>query len=483
MARTTVRGEQIADGTVSLTADVKDVLPIANGGTNGSTASAARTALGLAIGTDVQAYDADLAAVAGLSPANDDIVQRKAGAWTNRTMDQLKADLGLAVPTFRTLRWSNGGQGNIGSLAAVTAMSFRLAMVLPVVTTRWRLLLSNYDTFAATSKTAMTLKALIYGDHSRSLTSPGAETGDFVGSAATTLVSTDQTIPGDGTQYATPWVSTAGADQFSPYVEKLIGIGITCSSQTVQYSAGRCWRWTNSTSATTAATAASGATSTASYVPLDVILEYECTSAMPAWLVIGDSIFEGVAAARAAALSPTSIIRSPVNQWARNNGILVQNQALYALQAVTLENAARREWTRQPQTGGAFDGAIIELGTNDVANSRTLAQIQTSIMSIVDTVRDTIGTDKPIHLCTVPAHGQSGGIETVRLNVNDWYSQLPYGVRGTCDIDTTLRKTAASNISDGTLMSSDGVHPSYQGQAALAAMLRASVRERPSVLV
>jgi hypothetical protein len=40
-----------------------------------------------------QADDTDLAAIAALVAANDDVIQRKAGAWTNRTIAQLAADL------------------------------------------------------------------------------------------------------------------------------------------------------------------------------------------------------------------------------------------------------------------------------------------------------------------------------------------------------------------------------------------------------
>lgn len=51
--------------------------------------------LTLAIGE----LDADLTAIAALSPSNDDVIQRKTGAWTNRTMTQVATDL-LATGGF-----------------------------------------------------------------------------------------------------------------------------------------------------------------------------------------------------------------------------------------------------------------------------------------------------------------------------------------------------------------------------------------------
>ena len=44
-----------------------------------------------------QPLDSDLTDIAALAPANDDIIQRKAGAWTNRTIAQYYADLQSSV--------------------------------------------------------------------------------------------------------------------------------------------------------------------------------------------------------------------------------------------------------------------------------------------------------------------------------------------------------------------------------------------------
>lgn len=81
----TIAGAGAPDATTSS----KGIVQLA--GDLGGTASSP-TVPGLA---SKQPLDSDLTAIAGLTPSDNDILQRKAGAWVNRTPTQLKSDLAL----------------------------------------------------------------------------------------------------------------------------------------------------------------------------------------------------------------------------------------------------------------------------------------------------------------------------------------------------------------------------------------------------
>lgn len=99
--------------------------PVAYGGTGATSASAARTALGLAIGSDVQAYHAALASLAGLAFVSGDIVYATAAntlARLAKGTDGQFLSLASGVPAWATINqsWTQIGSTVTPSGASVT---------------------------------------------------------------------------------------------------------------------------------------------------------------------------------------------------------------------------------------------------------------------------------------------------------------------------------------------------------------------------
>jgi len=106
----------ITGGTITGITDIA----IADGGTGASTAAAARTNLGLEIGVDVQAYDAELQALSGLTPTDSNIIVGNGSTFVTESGATARTSLGLgSIATQSASAVSITG----GSLTGMTSYS------------------------------------------------------------------------------------------------------------------------------------------------------------------------------------------------------------------------------------------------------------------------------------------------------------------------------------------------------------------------
>jgi len=189
-------------------------LAVANGGTGSSTAADARTALGLAIGSDVQAYDADLAAIAALANTDSNFIVGNGSAWVAETGATVRTSLGLgSLATASTINdgnWSgtdlaigNGGTGSSSAANARTALGLAISSDVQAYNTELQ----------AIASLAVTDGNFIVGNGSTFVAESGATALASMGAAADASVvhlAGSETVTGTKSFTARPITTSAG---------------------------------------------------------------------------------------------------------------------------------------------------------------------------------------------------------------------------------------------------------------------------------
>lgn len=154
---------------------------VADGGTGSSTAANARTALGLAIGTDVQAFDTDLNSLAGLTLAQGDILYRNGTQLTNLaagTAGQFLSTGGAGA----NVSWVSGALASFDAIVASSGGTHTtLGAAITAASAGWRILVLDNTTEGSSINTSLASLYITGVNKASTVVNPGANIVQFTG--------------------------------------------------------------------------------------------------------------------------------------------------------------------------------------------------------------------------------------------------------------------------------------------------------------
>lgn len=438
-------------------ADIMDATPVGRASMRADDQAAGRAAIGAAAAVHTHA----IADVDGLQAALD-----AAGGPTSQA---------------KTLAYCGGGPYTSSVPASGTATSFgaRVPIMLPAATTRWRVKMRNYNGYTpANGAQPLSGSKLAIGKHA--LNTLGNSNGVFTSGTVRTVRNAAFTIPNTTTWWTSPWF-TDPADQIPANEPYLFGWSATSTAQRLTAGVGEAWLFTGSGADATDATKTNGTMGTGNSThgcPLDIVIEYDCTTARPSVLCVGDSIMEGLTGYTGTSFASSLSVpwyRSYPHQWANSCGAAAVNLAQWGTTTAQWLPTVTDRWDRADLSNGKFAGAIIALGSNDASNSVALATYQANMALIVGKVRALIAPGAPIYLVNVIGRNFSGTPETMRVSYNDWLATCPLGVNGVIDAAGSMTTPGVTPTMMAHL-SMDGIHPNMTGNAHLAGLVGSRVQ-------
>jgi lysophospholipase L1-like esterase len=339
---------------------------------------------------------------------------------------------------------------------AAGAGAIRFPLHYGATVTRWRLHVRNYNYASGTP-----------------LTSGGTVTGVWLGkgwagafTAAPTKVADGLTIPTDGSEVVTPWISAP----LDAGVQQMLSVGWTASTSSpkVRTAGGA---WVSASSGTASAQSGAGF-SVSSWVPFDWWIEAETAPTTPTIAGYGDSITAGTG---------TSLILNDswLSQYARSIGALPVHWAYPGSGMVLWTNPADQKWTRWADFPLA-DAVIHVMGQNDLGTATTAAIMRERFETTLPMIRAHISPVVAVSTVT-PHANKTEAQNAVRREHAAWLKTLPHGVIDVFDFaaavstdDTVLRPEYRGG--NGT----DELHPNTAGAAALAAAITRPVVATPA---